>query len=67
MKVSVRWRLFEHKGLDLVILSKPFKTKKSVHEVRFLLFEGLRVIRVIAYSRTRRQPGRCAYSHRVEI
>jgi hypothetical protein len=27
MKVSVRCFLFEYKGLELVILSKPFKTK----------------------------------------
>jgi hypothetical protein len=29
MKTSVRWVLFEYKGLELVILSKPFKTKES--------------------------------------
>ena len=25
---SMRWLLFEYEGLELVILSKPFKTKK---------------------------------------
>jgi len=34
MKVSVRWLLFEYKGLELVILSKPFKTKKSAEKAR---------------------------------
>ena len=28
MEKSVRWLLFEYQGLELVILSKPFKTKK---------------------------------------
>jgi hypothetical protein len=28
MKTSVRWVLFEYKGRELVILSKPIKTKK---------------------------------------
>ncbi len=28
MKASVRWLLFEYNGLELVIVSKPFKTKK---------------------------------------
>jgi len=34
MRVSVRWLLFEYKGLELVILSKPFKTKKLAEEAR---------------------------------
>jgi hypothetical protein len=34
MKVSVRWLLFEYKGLELVILSKPFKTKKLAEKAR---------------------------------
>jgi hypothetical protein len=28
MKASVRWLVFEYQGLELVILSKGFKTKK---------------------------------------
>ena len=34
MKTSVRWLLFEYKGLELVILSKPFKTKKLAEKAR---------------------------------
>jgi hypothetical protein len=34
MKASVRWLLFEYKGLELVILSKPFKTKKLAEKAR---------------------------------
>jgi hypothetical protein len=34
MKTSVRWLLFEYKGLELVILSKPFKTKKMAEKAR---------------------------------
>jgi len=34
MKISVRWLLFEYKGRDLVILSKPFKTKKLAEKAR---------------------------------
>ena len=34
MKSSVRWLLFEYKGLELVILSKPFKTKKLAEKAR---------------------------------
>ena len=34
MKTSVRWLLLEFKGLELVILSKPFKTKKLAERVR---------------------------------
>jgi hypothetical protein len=34
MKTSVRWLLFEYKDLELVILSKPFKTKKLAEKVR---------------------------------
>jgi hypothetical protein len=31
---SVRWLLFEYQGLELVILSKPFKTKKLAEKAR---------------------------------
>jgi hypothetical protein len=34
MKSSVRWVLFEYKGVELVVLSKPFKTKKLVEKAR---------------------------------
>jgi len=34
MKSSVRWLLFEYQGLELVILSKPFKTKKLAEKAR---------------------------------
>jgi hypothetical protein len=34
MKSSVRWLLFEYKDLELVILSKPFKTKKLAEKAR---------------------------------
>jgi len=34
MKTSVRWLLFEYKRLELVILSKPFKTKKLAEKAR---------------------------------
>jgi hypothetical protein len=34
MKSSVRWVLFEYRGLELVILSKPFKTKKLAEKAR---------------------------------
>jgi hypothetical protein len=34
MKSSVRWLLFEYNGLELVILSKPFKTKKLAENDR---------------------------------
>jgi hypothetical protein len=34
MKSSVRWLLFEYQGLELVILSKPFKTKKLSEKAR---------------------------------
>ena len=30
----MRWLLFEYQGLELVILSKPFKTKKLAEEAR---------------------------------
>jgi hypothetical protein len=35
MKPSLRWVLFEYKGVELVILSKPFKTKKLAEKARF--------------------------------
>jgi hypothetical protein len=34
MKSSVRWVLFECQGLELVILSKPFKTKELAEKAR---------------------------------
>ncbi len=34
MKTTVRWLLFEYQGLELVILSKPFKTKKLAENAR---------------------------------
>jgi hypothetical protein len=34
MEKSVRWVLFEYQGLELVILSKPFKTKKLAEKAR---------------------------------
>jgi hypothetical protein len=34
MKTSVRWFLFEYQGLELVILSKGFKTKKLAEKAR---------------------------------
>jgi hypothetical protein len=34
MKTSVRWFLFEYQGLELAILSKPFKTKKLAENER---------------------------------
>jgi hypothetical protein len=34
MKSFVRWLLFEYKGLELSILSKPFKTKKLAEKAR---------------------------------
>jgi hypothetical protein len=34
MKTSVRWLLFEYKGLELVTLSKPFKTKELADKAR---------------------------------
>jgi hypothetical protein len=34
MKTSVRWLLFEYKRLELVILSKPFKTKELAEKAR---------------------------------
>jgi hypothetical protein len=30
----VRWLLFENNGLELVVLSKPFKTKKLAEKAR---------------------------------
>ena len=34
MEKSERWMLFEYNGLELVILSKPFKTKKLAEKER---------------------------------
>jgi hypothetical protein len=40
MKSSVRWLLFEYEGLELIILSKPFKTKKLAEKARQKYPEG---------------------------
>jgi hypothetical protein len=34
MKTSVRWQLFEYRDRELVILSKPFKTRKFAEKAR---------------------------------
>ena len=34
MNSSVRWLPFEYKGLELVVLSKPFKTKELAEKAR---------------------------------
>jgi len=34
MKPTARWVLFEYKCLELVILSKPFKTKELAEKAR---------------------------------
>jgi hypothetical protein len=34
VKTTARWLLFEYQGLELVILSKPFKTKKLAEKAR---------------------------------
>jgi hypothetical protein len=34
MKTTARWLLFEYQGLELVILSKAFKTKKLAEKAR---------------------------------
>jgi hypothetical protein len=34
VKISARWLLFEYNGLELVILSKGFKTKKLAEKAR---------------------------------
>ncbi len=52
MKSSVRWLLFEYNGLELVILSKPIKTKKLAEKARLKYPErerrkiGIGVVRV---------------------
>jgi hypothetical protein len=52
MKTSVRWFLFEYQGLELVILSKGFKTKKLAEKARLKYPErdrrkiGIGVVRV---------------------
>jgi hypothetical protein len=42
MKTSMRWLLFEYKGLELVTLSKPFRTKKLAEEARLKYPERVR-------------------------
>jgi hypothetical protein len=34
MKSSARWVLLEYKGLELAILSRPFKTKELAEKAR---------------------------------
>ena len=52
MKISVRWFLFEYKGLELVILSKGFETKTLAAKARLKYSDrvrrkiGIGVIRV---------------------
>ncbi len=52
MKSSVRWLLFEYQSLELVILSKPIKTKKLAEKARLKYPErerrkiGIGVVRV---------------------
>jgi hypothetical protein len=42
MKTSVQWLLFEYQGLELIILSKPFKTKKLAEKARLKYPDRLR-------------------------
>jgi hypothetical protein len=42
MKTFVRWLLFEYQGLDLVILSKRFKTKKLAEKARLKYSDRVR-------------------------
>jgi hypothetical protein len=42
MKSSVRWLLFEYEGLELVILSKPFKTKQLAEKARLKYRDRMR-------------------------
>jgi hypothetical protein len=52
MKSSVRWLLFEYQGRELVILSKPFKTKELAEKARLKYLNrvaskiGIGVVRV---------------------
>ena len=52
MKSPVRWLLFEYQGLELVILSKPFETKKLAEKARLKYLDrvarkiGIGVVRV---------------------
>jgi len=54
MKASVQWFLFEYQGRELVILSKPFRTKKLAEKARLKYPDrvrgriGIGVIRVPA-------------------
>jgi hypothetical protein len=51
-EISVRWMLFEYNGLELVILSKPSKTKELAEKARLKYPEsrdkkiGIGVVRV---------------------
>jgi hypothetical protein len=42
MKSFVQWLLFKYRGLELVILSKPFKTKKLAEKARQKYPDGIR-------------------------
>ena len=42
MKSSLRWPLFEYNGPELVILSKPFKTKKLAEKARLKFPDRIR-------------------------
>jgi hypothetical protein len=42
MKSSVRWLLFEYQGHELVILSKPFKTKELAEKARLKYSDRVR-------------------------
>jgi len=52
MKTSARWLLFEYKGLELVFLSKPFKTRILAEKARLKYADrerrkiGIGVVRV---------------------
>jgi hypothetical protein len=42
MKTSVRWVLFEYNRRELVVLSKPFKTKELAEKARQKYPESVR-------------------------
>jgi hypothetical protein len=54
MEKSVRWLLFEYNGLELVILSKGFKTKKLAEKARLKYPE--RIARKIGIGVVRAKP-----------
>jgi hypothetical protein len=55
MKASVRWLLFEYKGLELVVLSKPFKTKELAEKARLKYPDSVRKKIGIGVVRVRKQ------------